>query len=67
LTRYEEIVQAVNEELVIHRTEIERNERDQQINLSWVELRVYLDHTSLEPVKISFKCESTRRIKNGCS
>ena len=62
MTRYEEIVQAVNEELIIHRTEIERNERDHQINLTWVELRVYLDHGNQGPVKVAFKAESIRQV-----
>jgi hypothetical protein len=62
MTRYEEIVQAVNEELIIHRTEIERNEIDHQINLTWVELRVYLDHNNQQPVKVAFSAESIRKV-----
>jgi len=62
LTRYDEILYSMTSELALHRVEIERNETDPDINLSWLELRIYLDHSNQRPVKVAFKAESIRNL-----
>lgn len=64
---YQQIFSAVTNELAVHRQEIERNEHDIDINLTWLDLRVYLDHGDQTPIKVTFQSESVRQLrkKNG--
>ena len=64
MTCYQEILSAVTSELELHRCEIERNEIDHRIDLSWVSLKVVLGNGDSRPMRVYFQAESVRNVKN---